>query len=106
MGYDITGWKTKYKESVAGISCNYAWQPNFKKSLGFDISELNGRVTKSNRYLFIEHLNKLIDGVINEVETKNYRGSVCNCSNEDLIDGLTQIINGIERGDVRYLTVG
>jgi hypothetical protein len=49
MGYDIHGWKTMWKEEIGYVGCNYAWQPNFKKYLGFDIKELNGRVTKKNR---------------------------------------------------------
>ena len=105
MGYDITGWKTMYKEEIGCVSCNYAWQSNFKSYLGFDVKELNGRVTKKNRDEMVVHLNKLIEGVSKETESKNFMGSICNCTNEQMVEGFVNIRDGIADGRVRYLTV-
>ena len=105
MGYDIHGWKTMWKEEIGYVGCNYAWQPNFKKYLGFDIKELNGRVTKKNLDEMVMHMDKIIEGLRNETESKNFMGSLSNSTNEQMIEGFISIRDGIADGRVRYFSV-
>ena len=51
------------------------------------------------------HLNKLIEGVSNEAESKNFMGSLSNSTNEQMIEGFVSIRDGITDGRVRYLSV-
>jgi hypothetical protein len=53
----------------------------------------------------VVHMDKIIEGLRNETESKNFIGSLSNSTNEQMIEGFISIRDGIADGRVRYFSV-
>ncbi len=110
MGYDIISSKTK-KEwfsngSLHQIQCQYAYEPIFKKALGYEISKLSGRLLKRDIAKYICELNKIINTLENEVFTvPMYVGCVSNCSQVHLVSELKELRDLISDGKIGYINI-
>jgi len=105
MGYDFNGYKTKTSdELIADVMCPYAWEPIFKKYLGFEPQDLSGRVTLKNTDFIIDSIYKLIKAV-EENEIEQFRGNLANCSKEQMLKDFKAIIFGVFNRSIRYLSV-
>jgi len=110
LGYDIISSKTKKdwfdKGSLHHIQCQYAYQPVFKRALGYDIKELHGRLLKKNIPNYIKELDKIIDILRNDnVDVPMFAGNLANCNKNRLANEFEELKYLISNGKIRYVDI-
>lgn len=113
MGYDIVGYtslkdrhqKGYDKSVIAHVQCPYAWQSKFKKSIGCDIKDFHGRLTKNNCINFVNALDSIINMIKNGETVLQYCGNLSNCTNEQLLNDLLELRKGVVNRKIKYVSI-
>ncbi len=107
MGYDFFGYHRKTDEDwIFTTECMYAYQPIFRECFGKEITEFNGRVTKTKIEDFENGLEKFIN---NPNYNRDYRmcpGYLSNITYEHLCEKLQELLQLMKNKEIGYLSIG